>query len=388
MLKVIVDATPITIKPSGVGLYVANLINSLVFLQQQLAIEIDIFYQPPFKKWLRRDFSLPNFLNEDCSLNKNVFPYPVRVTNWVVQNYPQLLTNLLDSKLKSYDLFHGTNFSVYPDRQTAKVMTLYDLTFLRYPQYIDKVVAKYNQRVKQCLPWTDLVLAISESTKQDAAKYLGIPTEKIVVTPLASRYSSNYLDDVDLEKLKSQVDYDFAQPYLLFVSTIEPRKNIITLIKAFNYLKQKHHIPHNLILIGRKGWSYEPIFAEIMASPDQGNIYHLDYLSDRLVALFYKLASVFVYPSHYEGFGLPVLEAMTLGAPVVCADTSSLPEVAGEGAILINPNEPLELAEVVLNVLSSSSLRDRLIHQGYEQAKKFSWKKTAMKTVAAYKMLS
>ncbi|MGC1247731.1 MAG: glycosyltransferase family 1 protein, partial [Spirulinaceae cyanobacterium] len=184
-----------------------------------------------------------------------------------------------------------------------------------------------------------------------------------------------------------EINYDLSHPYLLFVSTIEPRKNITTLIAAFNYLKEKHKIDHNLLLVGRKGWRYQPIFQAIANSPWNKHIYHLDYLSDELVALLYKKADVFVYPSHYEGFGLPVLEAMTLGTPVVTSNTSSLPEVAGDAALLVNPNDPIELAESILKVISDRKLRDNLIQKGQKRAKLFSWERTAKETLKAYKSL-
>lgn len=384
MLKVIVDATPITAKPSGVGLYVANLIQHLYELQQSEQFELGIFYQPALKNWLKKK-SYPDLVK---GYEKSFFfPYPVRVSNWLLNNFPQVFPLLLDRPLKDYDLFHGTNFTVYNDRSTRKVITLYDLTFLKYPQYVDRVVAQYDRRVRLCLQWTDLIITSSESTKQDAIKYLKIDPEQIFVTPLASRYSANYLDRYDLTALKAAVDYNFEIPYLLFVSTIEPRKNIVTLIKAFNYLKEKYRIEHNLVLIGKKGWRYENIFDAIANSAYNNHIYHLDYLSDELVALFYKLAQVFVYPSHYEGFGLPVLEAMTLGTPVVCANTSSLPEVVGDAGLQINPDEPLELAKAIWLIISSSDLQQDLIAKGDRQATNFSWEKTAQKTLQAYRTL-
>jgi glycosyltransferase involved in cell wall biosynthesis len=173
----------------------------------------------------------------------------------------------------------------------------------------------------------------------------------------------------------------------LFVSTIEPRKNIIALISAFNQLKQKHKIDQHLILIGQKGWKYEKIFAEIERSPWKDHIHHLNYLSDEEVALFYSKADVFVYPSHYEGFGLPVLEAMTLGAPVVTSHTSSLPEVAGDAALLIDPNDASHLAEAMLRVISDSQLRQELIEKGKNRSKLFSWEKTAQATLQVYRDL-
>jgi glycosyltransferase involved in cell wall biosynthesis len=266
-------------------------------------------------------------------------------------------------------------------------MSLYDLTFIKYPNYINSVVKTYTERVKHCLKWTDLVVTISESSKKDIVEYLSVEPDRIYVTPLASRYSPNYLSLDSKEKLKQLINYDFSKPYILFVSTIEPRKNINAIISAFNYLKEKSKIEHQLILIGQKGWHHQPIFEAIEASPWNSQIHHLSYLSDELVALFYSQADVFVYPSHYEGFGLPVLEAMTLGAPVITSNTSSLPEVAGDAALLVDPNEPTQLAEAILKVISDCQLRSKLIHKGQERAKLYSWERTAQETLKAYRSL-
>ena len=388
MLKVIVDATPITTKPTGVGFHITNLINCLAKEQERIGFKLGIFYQPTLKKWLNRDFSLPRFINTERLEEKIIFPYPVRLSNWFLGNVPQIFPWLLDNKLQSYDIFHGTNFCVYPNSQTARVMNLYDLAFLCYPQFVDSVAGQYQQRVEQCLPWTDLIIVSSKSTKQDLIKYLRLSPEKVWVTPLASRYNQEYLQGINLTQVKQSLNYDFSQPYLLFVSTIEPRKNILTLIKAFNYLKQKYNIEQNLILVGRKGWQYRPVFEAIEQSPYSKHIYHLDYLCDRSVATFYKCATAFIYPSYYEGFGLPVLEAMTLGTPVVCANTSSLPEVAGDAALLIEPEKPGELAEAIYKIIDSSILRELLIERGYKQAAKFSWAATAQKTIEAYSAIN
>ena len=385
MFKLVIDATPIFPKPTGVGLYVSNLISSLHLLQKQEDFQLRVIYQPGLKKWLQCDRSFPQPLQKYAPVY--LLPIPVRISNFLINQDFQSALSYFEKYFDSPDIVHGTNYTVYPCQKSLKVMTIYDLTFIRYPEYINEVVEKYSQYVKRCLQWTDLVLTISESSKQDIVKYLKVEPEKIYVTPLASRYNPNYLSVDNIHNLKTQINYDFSQPYLLFVSTIEPRKNIHTLISAFNYLKAKYKIDHNLILIGRKGWHYQPILVEIENSPWSHQIYHLDYLSDELVALFYSKADIFVYPSHYEGFGLPVLEAMTLGTPVVTANTSSLPEVTGNAALLVNPNDQIQLAEAILKVISDSQLRQELIRKGRERAKLFSWEKTARETLKAYKSI-
>ncbi len=382
MLKVVVDATPLLPKPSGVGFYIFNLIESLYKLQSQNDFQLGISYQPSLKKWLSYNLSPPE--NISSYSNLYVLPIPVRIAN-LLSLIPGSPLFRFEQYLGFPDVMHGTNYTVFPCKGTLNLMSLYDLSFMKYPEYVNSAVKQYTKRVKQSLQWTDAILTISESSKRDIVEYLQIPPDRIFVTPLASRYHVNYLTDELIARIDKNIDYDFSQPYLLFVSTIEPRKNITAIISAFNLLKSKYKIPHHLVLIGQKGWKYEPIFEEIGRSSWKEEIHHLDYLSDELVALFYSRADVFVYPSHYEGFGLPVLEAMTLGAPVVTSNTSSLPEVAGDAALLINPDDVEELADAILQIISDSQLRAQLVKKGKDQASLFSWERTARETLQVYK---
>jgi glycosyltransferase involved in cell wall biosynthesis len=385
MLKVVVDATPVDSKPSGVGFYIANLICALDVLQKEENFQLGIVYQPGLKNWLRGEFSLPESFQHYSQ--QYLLPLPVRISDLLLALAFKPSLSYFEKYFGFPDILHGTNYSVYPCQNSLKVMNIYDLTFIKYPNYIHSVVKTYTERVKRCLQWTDLVLTISESSKKDIIEYLKVDPRKVYVTPLASRYNPNYLSEEIAQMLEKQANYDFSKPYLLFVSTIEPRKNINTIITAFNFLKEKYKIDHQLILIGKKGWNYEPIFTAIENSPWKNEIHHLDYLSNELVALFYSIADVFVYPSHYEGFGLPVLEAMTLGAPVVTSNTSSIPEVTGDAAILIDPDDYMQLAEAILQVISDSQLRQDLINKGKIRANLFSWERTAEQTLKAYRSI-
>ncbi|MGV0103351.1 Glycosyl transferase family 1 [Nostoc sp. DSM 114160] len=385
MLKVVVDATPVDSKPSGVGFYIANLICALDVLQKEENFQLGVVYQPGLKNWLRGNLIFPECFKN--SSQQYLLPLPVRISNLLLALAFKPSLSYLEKYFGFPDILHGTNYSVYPCQNSLKVMNIYDLTFIKYPNYTDSVVKTYTKRVKRCLQWTDLVLTISESSKKDIIEYLQVDPEKVYVTPLASRYYPNYLSEEVAQILEKQTNYDFCKPYLLFVSTIEPRKNINNIITAFNFLKEKYKLEHQLILIGRKGWNYEPIFAAIENSPWANQIHHLNYLSNELVALFYSKADVFVYPSHYEGFGLPVLEAMTLGVPVISSNTSSIPEVTGDAAILVDPNNPIELGEAILKVISDSQFRQELINKGKARAKLFSWERTAKETLNAYRTI-
>jgi glycosyltransferase involved in cell wall biosynthesis len=220
---------------------------------------------------------------------------------------------------------------------------------------------------------------MTENTKRDIIHYLDFPAEKISVIPLASRYSET--------SYSSNCDFNFPHPYLLFVGTLEPRKNIENIVLAFNHLKKNYSIPHHLVLIGKKGWKYNKILRTISNSPYQNYIHHLDYLADDLVVKFYENTTAFIYPSHYEGFGLPVLEAMTLGTPVITSCTSSLPEVVGDAAVTVNPQNFLELATEIYRVISQPNLQEELRAKGKSRAKLFSWEQTARQTLQAYKSI-
>ncbi|MGG6239253.1 glycosyltransferase family 4 protein [Nodosilinea sp. AN01ver1] len=390
MMKVVVEATPVLPKPSGVGLYILNLLAALQPLQEPEGFELRIAYQPSLQNWLRGNLAVPKALNRYD--NTAILPFPVRLLNVLAQLPGQPLISRLEHRFGKPDIYHGTNYAVYPCQYSQRVMNIYDLSFIRYPDYVTAVVRSYTQRVKQCLIWADLVLTISESSKQDIVKYLEVPPERIWVTPLASRYAFDALssspvipEQINLEEVTKPAIGN--RPFILFVSTLEPRKNVVQLIQAFNLLKSRYRVDHQLVLVGQKGWQFEPIFEAIAASPWQHHIRHLNYLSDAEVAYCYQNADVFAYPSLYEGFGLPVLEAMTLGCPVVTANTSSLPEVAGDAALLVDPNNVEELAEALGRVISDRALRQAMIERGYQQAAQFSWTRTAKSTLAAYRSL-
>lgn len=383
MLKIAIDATPIRPQPSGIGVYVFNSIAAIASRQTAENFQLHLTYQPSLKSWLKFNCSVPQPLQKFSNLR--VLPLPVTVTTFLGK-YPNPILPAFESSFGSPDLVHGTDYYVYPCRHSRRVMAIYDLTYLKYPDYTPAVVRKtYGDRVRQCLQWTDLILTISESSKRDIIRELGVPPEKVAIATPASRYSCKTVETLDRDRLKNSVAYDFTIPYLLFVSTLEPRKNVCSLIRAFNALKQRYKLPQHLVLIGKKGWHYEPILAAIETSPWRQQIHHLDYLSDEQVALFYANADVFVYPSHYEGFGIPVLEAMTLGTPVVTSNTSSLPEVAGDAAILVDPHRPQDLSEAIAQVASDRAFRQELIGKGQQRAKLFSWERTAQETLQAYR---
>lgn len=381
MLNFGIDATPVRGKLSGIGFYALNLIDALFHLQASESFKLTVYYHPALKNWLLRKSTVCDRLLPYTPIT--TLSLPVTVADGIARLSLRLLPNL-DRALNAPNLIHGTDNYVYPRVTARKVMTIHDLTFLKYPHYTPSIVQTYRSRIQRCLAWSDGVITYAESTKQEITQYFQVDPDRIFVTPLASRYSG---DDLDLQSLPSALPYDFSQPYLLFVSTLEPRKNVEGLIAAFNLLKQREKVPHQLVLIGQRGWKYESILNAIANSPFSSQIHCLHYLSNQALALFYAQAEAFIYPSFYEGFGLPVLEAMTLGAPVITSNRSSLPEVTGEAAMLIDPHEPEAIAAAMEKVIRDRPFRQEMIQKGKARAKQFSWEKTAKATLEAYRRI-
>ncbi len=380
-MKVVIEATPVLPKPSGVGLYVLNLLIALGKLGKVEDLELGITYQPSLRNWALGNWAIPEMILHQGKAS--LTPLPTRLINLLAVIPNNLLLEWVEERFQKPDIYHGTNYAVYPCRHSLRVMNIYDLSFIRNPEYVTSIVRTYVQRVNQCLLWTDLVVTISESSKRDIVEFLRVPPDRVWVTPLASRYAT---DTQGGNREMQAVDLG-DRPFILFVSTLEPRKNVVRLIQAFDQLKTDRRIDHQLVLVGQKGWQFESIFEAIAASPWQHHIRHLDYLSDAEVAYCYAQADVFAYPSLYEGFGLPVLEAMTLGCPVVTSNTSSLPEVAGNAALLVEPTSVGDLAEALGQVIGDRTLRQFLIDQGHRQAAEFSWSRTAQATLSAYRSL-
>ncbi|MFZ4665739.1 MAG: glycosyltransferase family 4 protein [Prochlorotrichaceae cyanobacterium] len=380
-MKIVMDATSIRSRPSGIGIYIKNLIEGLLTLSlndRQMGLNFKLLYRNrEFYNHLQKHY--PDVIKEKF-LDLFYYPFPAERTLQLLHKF-DFLANLSESILGKPHIFHGLDYLNYPFANSQNIITIYDLSFIKYPHYSpDRILKTYQSRLEKCFQWTDLIITISENSKKDIMSFFHIPAEKIWVTPLASHYTT-----IDRRNVPPQSPTPY--PYLLFVGTIEPRKNINTLIQAFEYLKITYNIPHHLVLIGQKGWKYESILDRIENAKYRNNIHQLDYLNDNQVAAFYQYATAFIYPSYYEGFGLPVLEAMGFGIPVITSDRSSLPEVTGDAALLINPDDFKQLAEAMLGVIENPQLRQSLIQKGKERSSFFSWKKTALITLQAYQSL-
>ncbi len=267
------------------------------------------------------------------------------------------------------------------------VITIHDIAFFEFPEYFTLknrtllyLFSSYGIRS------ADKIVTPSQSTKNDIINHYKVPEEKVIVTPFAFNKEIFKPVPEDFNSQEILEKYHIKKPYILFVGVLQPRKNVTRLVQAFNILKKKLQIPHQLVLVSSKGWLYEDILKEIKKSPYKKDIIQTGNMPlSELPKLLWE-TEVFVLPSLYEGFGLPVLEALACGTPVVTSNNSSLPEVGGDAALYIeNPKNETEIAEKILKVISNKDLQKEMRRKGFEQAKKFSWRKCAKQVLKVIK---
>jgi len=303
--------------------------------------------------------------------------------------------NLINKKeLAKTDIFHSPFFAIEDSIKKSGVnnifITIYDLIPILYPKFFDQEVINVIEAMLNSITLETWILCISNSTKNDLLNYMGkkVNAERVFVTDLAAsdffyRSSNKSHNEVIREK------YNIPNsPYILSLCTLEPRKNINKTIRAFaNMVIQEKINDLNLVLVGPKGWDYEQIFDEINNFKNiKERIIVTGFVADEDLAAIYSDALLFVYPSYYEGFGLPPLEAMQCGLPVITSNTSSLPEVVGNAGIMVSPDDLDALSESMLSVYTNDLLRKNMAEASLIQAQKFSWERCGNETIAAYKL--
>jgi glycosyltransferase involved in cell wall biosynthesis len=281
------------------------------------------------------------------------------------------------------DLLHSPDF-IPPFRRNCKsVITVHDLAFLLYPHFLTKESARYYGQIDQAWRKTDHIIAVSEATKQDSIRMLGVPEKKISVIHEAANPIYRQLPEAEARHYVKK-RYNIDQDFILFFSTIEPRKNLPGLLQAYRRLRDEYKREEILILAGANGWLWEEVYETVNRLNLNDYVHFLGRVPAEDPVYLYNAARLLVHPSFYEGFGLTPLEAMTCGTPVIASNTSALPEVVGDAAVLIDPHDIDGLTVAMWRVLTEKQLRDDLICKGLKRAKQFSWEKAAQKTLEVY----
>lgn len=281
------------------------------------------------------------------------------------------------------DILHSPDFIPPLKRNYKSIITVHDLAFLLYPQFMTKESARYYGQIDQAVRSADHIIAVSQSTKLDLNKLLGVPGEKVTV--IYEGVSPKFYA-IDLLEAQAEVKRKFGlEPgYILFISTIEPRKNVPTLLKAYRYFRDHFKRTEKLVLAGSRGWLPEEVDQTLNHLNLQNDVIFLGRVPDEYVNFLYNAASMLIYPSFYEGFGLPPLEAMQCGVPVIASLINVMPEVVGDAAMLVDPHDVENLGVTINRLLEDTPLRKDLINKGFKRAAKFSWDQTARETLAVY----
>ncbi|MHB9034489.1 MAG: glycosyltransferase family 4 protein, partial [Anaerolineae bacterium] len=218
--------------------------------------------------------------------------------------------------------------------------------------------------------------------KADLCELFNVPPQRVTV--VYAGYDPGFTSIPSSSDSATLTQLGITKPYILGLGTLQPRKNFSTLIRAYHQLIEERHIPHQLVIGGGKGWLYEDIFATVQELKLAERVLFLGYVQDEKLPALYRGADVFAFPSLYEGFGIPILEAMGCGTPVVTANTSSLPEVAGEAALQVNPQDSAALADAIWRIIDDTALRESLVCRGFERIKVFSWRTAAETLLKVY----
>jgi len=353
-MKIAIDIQTTLGQPTGFGFYVSNLIETL---RKNKSEHEFVLIRPETQK----DFSTPQrFWWDQVTLPRR-------------------------ARSEGADLLHQPCFSAPFIFRGPVVVTIHDIISILFPENIPFASRMfYSYWMPFSYRKATRIITISQSTKRDIEKVLKIPGEKISVIPLA--VDEKFKEKVSEAKIKEVRDkYSLPEHYLLHIGTLEPRKNLEFLIEVFHeVIKQKENSNLYLVISGKKGWYYEGLFKRVKELKLGNRVIFTGDLAEEDKAAVYRGARIFTFPSIYEGFGLPPLEAMASGVPVISSNTSSMPEVIGEAGVLISPKDKNAWVKAITQVNSNDTLRHEMILKNVEQVEKFSWAKTAQRTIDVY----
>lgn len=282
------------------------------------------------------------------------------------------------------DLFHGTLNVVPLACPIPSVVTVHDLAFIRFPRTFRSYNRTYlDLATRASVRRADCICAVSEHTRREVIGLLGVAPERVIVTYNAARSHFRPPDPARLAQFRLQ--HGLPEQFVLYVGTLEPRKNLTTLLDAYAQVVRHSAVP--LIIGGGLGWLYQPFFERLETLGLRDRVHIVGYIEEEDLPLWYAAATLFVFPSIYEGFGMPPLEAMACGTPVVTSNSTSLPEVVGDAGLMVPPLDADALASAILRLLCDVTLRDDLRTRGLQRANMFSWHTTAERTLQVYERL-
>ncbi len=363
------DATPIKTRKSGIGYYAENLVRNLAEVEEIDEILVFSNRAPVFD-------GPPPARGRWCSqsaLRSRAL--------WLQLRLPGLIGS------RKPDLTHYVNFNapvLYPH---PFVVTFHDCVLYRHPEFYTWKKRFLTRSVMPTVARRALgIITVSCAAKQEIVELLGVSEDKIFVVPNAA--GEVFRPVSDASRLQAVLTHhEVEPPYLLFVGTLEPRKNLSRLLEAFDLLKSETTLPHKLVVVGARGWKFAPIFETIDRLRHRSSVRILDYVDLADLPALYSASDLFVFPSLYEGFGIPILEAMQCGTPVLCSNIPAHREVAGEAAEICEPLSVRSIAEGMKKLLQEPAVACELKRLGLERVQAFSWKRSAQETAEVYQQV-
>ncbi len=381
-MRIGIDYTAAAHQRAGIGRYARGLVGALAELDADVQFVL-----------LVAGRGAPHAPGESQQLdatvgdNFHIRDLPLSERMWTIIWHRLRLPLPVDLFTGPVDVFHSPDYVLPHVRRGKAVVTIHDLSFLRYPEGAEPKLRRYLAKaVPRAVRRAELVLADSENTRNDIIELLGTSPEKVeVLYPGVDGSFRPVQDEGLLSRARAVYGLDF--PFILTVGTLEPRKNHVLLLDAYAVLREISDVPHKLAIAGGRGWLYEGVFRRVEELSLERDVIFLGFVPDEDLPAVYSLADIFVFPSLYEGFGLPTLEAMACGTPVVASRSSSLPEVVGDAGLMVPPDNPTALAGTIRKVLNDQDLRQDLIERGVSQAQKFTWRRTGRRLLALYRSL-
>jgi glycosyltransferase involved in cell wall biosynthesis len=358
---------------SGIQEYTENLLEKMLALDS--SIDFKLFFAGknsglPEYDWLR----LPNVELKSFNISNRILFYKSRLLN-----SPQI-----DQMMGGCDVFFSPHFFLAPlSKETKHVVTFHDLSYLRFPEFFSlrqRLWHSWQMQPEQQARQADRIIAVSESTRRDLIEKYSLLENKVarIYSGISDQIRRPHIEALDEFRKNKRLPKSFV----LFLGTIEPRKNVAGVIKAFNYLKSRFNFPDlNLVIAGGKGWLCSEVFMQAYGSPFSSQIFFVEHISDSEREFYYSVAEAFIYPSFFEGFGFPVLEAMACGTPVITSANSSLPEVVGDAGILVDPYNIPQMGNALNSLIKDAELRRILVEKGYKKVQEFSWDDSAQQTL-------
>jgi glycosyltransferase involved in cell wall biosynthesis len=375
-MRIVIDYTPAALQGAGIGRYTRGLVDALLPLlapEDQVTL---LFPRGP-TPFARTDWP------DQVAIRRLPLPDRYQTILWHRLQLPLPVEWVAGDA----DIFHAPNFLLPPVRRAKTLLTIHDLAFMVRPEYAWPDLRRFlEQAVPRSVARADHILADSQASRRDAIRFFDLSPERVTVVGAGVDSRFHPMDFGETAAVREKYGLDW--PFVFSISTLEPRKNFDGLIRAFAQARRQANLPHHLVIAGGKGWLYEDVFAAVEEESAGDFVHFPGFVPDEDLPALYNLADLFAFPSHYEGFGLPLLEALACGTPALASDTSSLPEIAGDAAYLVPVDDHEALVAGLIHLLTDDDAREALGALGPDQAARFTWEAAASRLYAVYRMLA